>query len=144
MALAKAAKSLGIPVEGVSESEQLKALSNELVLNKSQQMSGALSNADMEFLRDTAPTLTQSEGGRAKMLEYAEALAKREVEYAKEAQKLRKEKGYFNQLEFEQEFDAENKPLFEDEVVEQSNTTIETPAGQEFTSSSGIKYRVIE
>ena len=82
-------------------------------------MSGALSNADMDFLRNTAPTLTQSREGRGQMLDYAERLANREREYAKQAQKFRKDNGYFSQSEFQQEFDqwAEENPLFEGEQV---------------------------
>jgi len=119
LGVGKAAKALGIDVEGIPESEQFAAISNELVLDKSQQMSGALSNADMDFLRNTAPTLTQSREGRGQMLDYAERLANREREYAKQAQKFRKDNGYFSQSEFQQEFDqwAEENPLFEGEQV---------------------------
>ncbi len=66
------------------------------------------------------------------MLDYAEALAKRETEYAKAAQKFRKEKGYFNQAEFEQVFDAENKPLFADEVTPLPET-IARPTDSQYT-----------
>lgn len=56
------------------------------------------------------------------MLEYAEALAKREKEYAKQAQAFKKRNGYFNRSEFQQEFDqyAEENPLFDGENQEQT------------------------
>lgn len=140
LGVGKIAKEFGVPVEGVSASTQFKAIANELVLNKSQQMPGALSNADMEFLKETAPTLSQDREGRAKMLEYAEALAKREKEYAKQAQAFKKRNGYFNRSEFQQEFDqyAEENPLFEGEKT----TEIKSSNPKEFTTKSGIKFTV--
>ncbi len=148
VALAKFAGEFGIKVDGVADSELLRALSNELVLNKSQQMSGALSNADMQFLLDSSPTLSQSESGRAKLLEYSEKLERRQMEYAKAAQKFRKDKGYFSQSEFEQEFNAESKPLFTDEAKTatqpQPEPQPEQKPAQEFTSKGGIKFKVID
>ena len=136
--LLKLGRSLGLDIEGVTESEMLRAIANDAVLAKSQQMSGALSNADMQFLSNTAPQLSQTSEGRAKIIEYGKALAEREREYAKAAQRFRKENGYFNLSEFNNQFDAENKPLFSDGVDQDGNSD----SFEEFTTPSGIKFTV--
>lgn len=117
LALAKAANQIGIDVEGISESEQFAAIGNSLVLDKSQEMSGALSNGDMEFLKNTTPTLSNTKEGRAKMLDYSVKLQEREKERAKQAQRFRKNKGYFSLSEFEDKFQlwADANPLFTSE-----------------------------
>lgn len=142
LGLLKAADALGLDVKGASESEILIAISNDLVLGKSQQMSGSLSNADMSFLQNTAPQLSQTTEGRKKIIEYSKAMFEREKEYAKAAQAFRKENGYFNLSEFNDEFDAENNPLFSggtepQEEVEISASELVTPSGIKFTVSEG-------
>jgi len=81
----------GIEVDGLTESEVFQQLSNTLVLDKSQQMSGALSNADMVFLQQTVPQLNNTKEGRRLSLEIAERLAKREIEIQNQAAKFRRE-----------------------------------------------------
>lgn len=112
MFLSRAAKEAGIDISGLPESEAFAAIANEAVLGKAQQMSGALSNADMVFLQNTAPALMQTAEGRKKIIEYGTKMAQRDIEYAKAAQDFRKRKGYFDLAEFQEEFDAESKPLF--------------------------------
>lgn len=118
LAIAKVGDQLGMNIEGLSESEQFQAIGNTLVLDKSQQMSGALSNADMQFLQNTVPNLGNTREGRAQMLDYAKRMQQREVEYSRAAQRFRKEKGYFNQAEFDAEYQrfADENPLFEGET----------------------------
>ena len=113
LAVAKAFKGI-IDIEGLSESEQFRAISNELILNKAQNMAGSLSNSDMTFLENTAPTLSNTEQGRGSIIDYSRKIAEREKEYSKQAQQFKKNKGYFNLSEFQQEFDkyAERNPLF--------------------------------
>lgn len=110
---------LGVEVEGLTESEVFQQLSNTLVLDKSQQMSGALSNADMMFLQNTAPQLNNTKEGRRLSLEIAERLAKREIEIQNKAVEFRRE-AKKNGLEFDDaEFQsfmqqwAEQNPLME-------------------------------
>lgn len=124
LAIAKAAKTVGIETEGLSESEQFQALANTLVLDKSQQMSGALSNADMEFLRNTAPTLTNTKDGRVAMLDYSEKLAKREQETNRLANEYRKKNGAFDDAEFQVEMQkyADENPLFESDQATQEES----------------------
>jgi len=111
--MAKLLKPL-IDIEGLSETEQFRAISNELVLDKSQQMTGALSNADMIFLQNTAPTISDTKEGRGQIIDFARKLAERQKEHARQAQEFKKDNRYFNMSEFQNEFDrwAEENPLF--------------------------------
>ena len=109
----------GIEVDGLTESEVFQQLSNTLVLDKSQQMSGALSNADMTFLQQTVPQLNNTKEGRRLSLEIAERLAKREIDIQKQAvdfrRKAKAEGKEFDDAEFQvylQEW-AEKNPLTE-------------------------------
>jgi hypothetical protein len=103
-----------IDIKGLSETEQFRAISNELVLDKSQQMTGALSNADMIFLQNTAPTISDTKEGRGQIIDFARKLAERQKEHAKQAQEFKKDNGYFNLSEFQSQFDswANENPLF--------------------------------
>lgn len=125
----KLASTLGLPTpDGVTESELMEAISNELTLDKSQKMSGALSENDMIFLQRTVPMLSQTQEGREKVIEYQKALLTREREYAKAAREFRRKNGYFDLSEFNDEFDAANKPLFSEadaQVTPPSNETKE-------------------
>lgn len=116
LAVGALAKNLGIDISGMPESEQFRAISNELVLDKSQQMSGALSEGDMAFLQNTVPNLSNTREGRKQVFDYNKALLNRQKDYAKQAQQFRKDKGYFDQGEFEAQFQqfADQNPLFVD------------------------------
>lgn len=116
LAVGALAKNLGIDISGMPESEQFRAISNELVLDKSQQMSGALSEGDMAFLQNTVPNLSNTREGRKQVFDYNKALLNRQKDYAKQAQQFRKDKGYFDQGEFEAQFQqfADQNPLFGD------------------------------
>lgn len=116
LAVGALAKNLGIDISGMPESEAFRAVSNELVLDKSQQMSGALSEGDMAFLQNTVPNLSNTREGRKQVFDYNKALLNRQKDYAKQAQQFRKDKGYFDQGEFEAQFQqfAEQNPLFGD------------------------------
>lgn len=117
LSAAKLAGKFGIDVDGLPESEAFRAVSNELVLDKSQQMSGALSEGDMAFLQNTVPNLGNSKEGRASVFDYSQKLIDRQKEYAKQARKFTKEKGYFDLGEFESDFQqyADENPLFDGE-----------------------------
>lgn len=116
LAVGALAKNLGIDISGMPESEAFRAVSNELVLDKSQQMSGALSEGDMAFLQNTVPNLSNTREGRKQVFDYNKALLNRQKDYAKQAQQFRKDKGYFDQGEFEAQFQqfADQTPLFGD------------------------------
>ncbi|EKO3405059.1 phage DNA ejection protein [Vibrio fluvialis] len=116
LAVGALAKNLGIDISGMPESEQFRAISNELVLDKSQQMSGALSEGDMAFLQNTVPNLSNTREGRKQVFDYNKALLNRQKDYAKQAQQFRKDKGYFDQGEFEAQFQqfADQNSLFGD------------------------------
>ncbi|MBY8138827.1 DNA transfer protein [Vibrio fluvialis] len=116
LAVGALAKNLGIDISGMPESEAFRAVSNELVLDKSKQMSGALSEGDMAFLQNTVPNLSNTREGRKQVFDYNKALLNRQKEYAKQAQQFRKDKGYFDQGEFEAQFQqfADQNQLFGD------------------------------
>lgn len=120
-----------IDIKGLSETEQFRAIGNELVLDKAQQMTGALSNADMIFLENTTPNISYTREGRGQIIDFARKLSERQKEYSRQAQKFKKENGYFNLSEFQQQFDqwANNNQLFP-----QAETTIQEP---QTTSETG-------
>ena len=116
LAGAKVLKQIGIETEGLNESEVYEKLSNTLVLDKSQQMSGALSNADMTFLQNTVPTLNTSKEGRKMTFEISKKLAEREKQVARLATQYRRENGgKFDSGEFQIYLDEwkEQNPLFD-------------------------------
>lgn len=118
LAGAKLLKQAGIDTEGLTESEVYEKVSNTLVLDKSQQMSGALSNADMMFLQNTVPDLTTSKEGRKLTFDIGKKLAQREKDVAKLATEFRKANGgSFDSGEFQAYLDQwkEENPLFGNE-----------------------------
>lgn len=115
LSAAKVLNKFGIETKGLKESEVYEKLANTLVLDKSQQMSGALSNADMTFLQNTVPTLDTSKEGRKLTFDISRRLAEREKEVAKLATEYRREnKGAFDMGEFQLYLDEwkEKNPLF--------------------------------
>jgi hypothetical protein len=119
---AKVLKQLGIETEGLKESEVYEKLANTLVLDKSQQMSGALSNADMTFLQNTVPSLNTSKEGRRMTFEIGRKLAEREKQVAKLATEFRKQNGgKFDSGEFQIYLDEwkEQNQLFDKESAAQ-------------------------
>ena len=111
---------LGLEIEGLTESEVFNMMSNSLVLDKSQQLSGALSDGDMLFLKGTVPGLTTTKEGRRLQLDIAERLARREIAVAEESVKFRREAKKqgreFDDAEFQMYVNqwADQNPLFED------------------------------
>lgn len=139
------ASNLGLNIEGMSESEVFEALANSVVLDASQMMSGALSNADMAFLQNTVPTLTQSKEGRKELISIMRKASQRKIDYAKAARKFRKENGYFDENEFRDEFDAENKPLFDGE--KQKSTSKDEFLGRQPKASQPVtigRFTIVE
>lgn len=100
-AIAKLANTVGLDVEGLPESEVYEALANTLVLEKSEMLTGVISDRDMAFLQNAAPQLSQSKEGRKKLVELTKAINQRQIQYAKDAAEYRKQKGSFDVLGFE-------------------------------------------
>lgn len=116
LAGAKLLDQAGIKTEGLTESEVYEKVANTLVLDKSQQMSGALSNGDMAFLQNTVPGLNTSKESRKLTFDIGKKLAQREKEVAKLATEFRKANGgSFDSGEFQVYLDEwkEANPLFE-------------------------------
>lgn len=108
--LGKLASAFGINVKGLSETELFESVANELTLGKTSMMTGVLTDRDMEFLQSTVPQLTQTADGRKKLIKIAKKMAQRQIEYAKEAAKFRRENGgVFNQFDFEQYLTEKNE-----------------------------------
>ncbi len=132
LAGAKILKQAGIETEGLTESEVYEKVANTLVLDKSQQMSGALSNSDMIFLQQTVPDLTTSKEGRKLTFDISKKLAKREKEVAKLATEFRRANGgSFDSGEFQVYLDEwkEANPLFEaPQAEQQSQPQMQAPA----------------
>ena len=125
---AKVLKQLGVETEGLKETEVYEKLANTLVLDKSQQMSGALSNADMTFLQNTVPSLNTSKEGRKLTFEISRKLAEREKQVARLATEFRRNnQGAFDMGEFQAYLDEwkEANPLFEKEAAEQPAQGVE-------------------
>lgn len=121
LSAAKLLNQFGIETAGMKETEVYEKLANTLVLDKSQQMSGALSNADMTFLQNTVPSLNTSKEGRRLTFEISKKLAEREKQVAKLATEFRRNnKGAFDMGEFQAYLDEwkEANPLFEEQAKE--------------------------
>lgn len=100
--IAKIGKSLGIETEGLEETEVFEAVANNLVLDKAQSLSGALSDKDIAFLQATVPQLSQTSEGRKKLISLLKAVNQRVIDYGKEAAKYRRDKGTFDILGFQE------------------------------------------
>ena len=133
---AKVLKQLGIETQGLKESEVYEKLANTLVLDKSQQMSGALSNADMTFLQNTVPSLNTSKEGRKMTFEIGRKLAKREMQVAKLATEFRKQNGG--------KFDSGEFQLYLDEWKEQNRLFDKESAAQPVQQTQQAPQQAIE
>jgi hypothetical protein len=133
---AKVLKQLGIETEGLKESEVYEKLANTLVLDKSQQMSGALSNADMTFLQNTVPSLNTSKEGRKMTFEIGRKLAEREKQVAKLATEFRKQNGG--------KFDSGEFQIYLDEWKEQNRLFDKESAAQPAQPAQQAPQQAIE
>jgi hypothetical protein len=107
---AKLAEAVGIKVEGLTETELFTALSNDLVLGQTNQLTGVLTDRDMSFLEQTVPQLSQTKEGRKQLI----GIMKEVNEASREKAKLAKQfkdmnDGYFDSAAFD-EFMANRKP----------------------------------
>lgn len=106
---AKLADQIGMDIEGLSESEVFNAVASSLTLDKAGQMSGALSDKDIAFLKETVPALSQTPEGRKRLIKIMKATNQRLIDYGKEAAKYRKERGgQFDPYEFQQYMEEKN------------------------------------
>lgn len=99
---AKLAEAVGIDVEGLTETELFTALSNDLVLGQTSQLTGVLTDRDMAFLENTVPQLSQTKEGRKQLIGIMKEVNKASREKAQLAKDFRKEKGYFDAAEFDE------------------------------------------
>ena len=107
---AKLAQAIGIDVEGLNETELFTALSNDLVLDQTNKLTGVLTDKDMAFLEQTVPQLSQTKKGRKQligMMKEVNAASREKAKLAKDFRKLND--GYFDSAAFD-EFMANRKP----------------------------------
>lgn len=82
--------SIGIPSRTVAAGEEFTALQNKLTLDANNGSLGTgVSNADVQFLSNINPNLSQSAQGRMQIIEVASRLARRDQDIAREAQRYR-------------------------------------------------------
>ena len=107
---AKLAESIGIDVEGLTETELFTALSNDLVLGQTALLTGVLTDKDMAFLEQTVPQLSQTKEGRKQLIGIMKDVNEANREKAQLAKDFRKlNDGYFDSAAFD-EFMANRKP----------------------------------
>jgi hypothetical protein len=112
------AKSLGMNVEGVSDAEAARSISNQFALELRNPaggagMPGAMSDKDREFLQASVPSLQQTPEGNAKIVDYMKRVAGRAVEVEKLRQGYVKRYGRLNEGFHQAVRDySETNPLF--------------------------------
>lgn len=107
---AKLAESIGIDVEGLTETELFTALSNDLVLGQTALLTGVLTDKDMAFLEQTVPQLSQTKEGRKQLIGIMKDVNEANREKAQLAKDFRKlNDGYFDSAAFD-ELMANRKP----------------------------------
>lgn len=117
--IAAYAKDLGFNIDpGLPAAQALQALTNQIALELRNPsggagMPGALSDKDVQFLKESIPGLAQTPEGNELMIDYAMKLAQRNKEVAKLARDYRKKHGAINEGFYDEldKFSAAN-PLF--------------------------------
>jgi hypothetical protein len=116
--LKKAAAGLGIPVEGVAETDVARAISNEITLQLRNPaggagLPGAMSDADRQFLATIPPGLTNTPEGNRQKLDMLKKVQQRNIDVAREANKYAQANGQLDAGFYQQLADwAETHPLF--------------------------------
>lgn len=131
--LKKAAKAVGMDVEGYGEAELATAVSREMALQLRNPaggagMPGAMSDPDREFLVSMTPGLSTTPEGRKLMIEYQKRVNSRNIEVAKIARDYRKthgalDEGFYDKLA---EYSAKN-PLFKQEDFDKASKVAPAP-----------------
>jgi len=68
--------------EKLAAQERIGSISSNMVLQQAEKMKGALSDRDIQFLKDSVPNLNMSATGQRQMLDYYDELAYRSIEKA--------------------------------------------------------------
>lgn len=116
--LAQGAASLGIDVGKFKSSNELaSAISNDLVLKAknaggTNQMPGAMSDADRNFLATTAPQLTQTREGREQLMNWMQRKAQRDQEISQLATQYAGKKGDLQGFDTLVQDRYKDKPLY--------------------------------
>lgn len=107
--------SFGLDPGKVPAGEEFTALSNRMVLDAQNGSLGAgVSNADVQFIANTNPNLSQTGKGRKEIIETSTLLAKRDQEVAKMASQWRQTHGTIEGFDTALSQWAEQHPLFKD------------------------------
>lgn len=126
---AKLAKSIGIEVEGLTETELFDSLSNQLVLGQTSKLTGVLTDKDMDLLASTVPQLSQTKEGRKKLIQIMKEVNVATREKAKLAAQFRKENnGQFDDMTFQEWLeDRPKKDRFTSIIGEQQPKRVQAP-----------------
>lgn len=104
---------LGLPAGSVPAGEEFTALSNKMVLDANNGSLGTgVSNADVAFIKNMQPELSQTREGRMQLIETARALAKRDQEVAKQASNYRRQNGSMDGFQVYIQEWADKNPMF--------------------------------
>lgn len=120
LAAKKAAKMLGMDVEGIGEAEAAQAITNELALQLRNPaggagMPGAMSDKDREFLQSMTPGLGMTKEGRNALVSTKKKLNQRSIQVAKMARDYRKKNGSLDEMFFDELAQySEDNPMFEE------------------------------
>jgi len=106
---------LGLPAGSVPAGEEFVALSNKMVLDANNGSLGTgVSNADVAFIKNMQPDLSQTREGRQQLIETSRQLAKRDQEVAKQAANYRRERGSMDGFQVYIQDWAEKNEMFKD------------------------------
>lgn len=106
---------MGLPSGSVPAGEEFTALSNKMVLDANNGSLGTgVSNADVAFIKNMQPEISQTREGRQQLIETARQLAKRDQEVAKQAANYRRERGSMDGFQVYIQDWAEKNPMFKD------------------------------
>ena len=126
--LKKAAKALGMDVEGVPEGEVSRAIGRELALTLRNPsggagMPGALSNSDREFLESMVPGLSTTSEGNKLLLDFHKRINTRNIEVAKIMRDYRRQNGQVDEGLFDKlkEYSDKN-PIFKPEDFQRAQS----------------------
>jgi hypothetical protein len=116
--LKKTAAGLGIPIEGVAETDVARAISNEITLQLRNPaggagMPGAMSEADRNFLAAIPPGLSNTPEGNRQKLDMLKKVQQRNIDVARLANQYAQENGQIDAGFYQSLTDwAETHPLF--------------------------------
>ena len=107
---AKLAETVGINVDGLTETQLFDSLANQLVLGQTSKLTGVLTDKDMDLLASTVPQLSQTKEGRKQLIGIMKEMNSATKDKARLAAKFRKENGgQFDDMAFQDWLETQPK-----------------------------------